>query len=298
MTGQATSMAILGPIGGIGRRALDAVRYIGRLGMLLVASIGAVARPGPWEDAPGWTSEARWMLGMGLPIAALVHVGMGSFLSMQAYFGGTFVDGTGAVVGVGLFRNVAPLLSGFIVAGLFSARLTPRFQAMASPPPRPPREGFLSRTEPGKTAEPEPEPIPIPPRAGAVLVGAFVCGPILAFWSASVGTFVGWRVSQSMLGVSTESFFGMFLEMVWRRDVVGVFVKGAAYAMVAALFAMHEGILAADRQGGLHDRVGQGAFRATCFAAMVMLFLNSSWFLLFYLAGPAFGPTLLSPPTS
>ena len=49
---------------------------------------------------------------MGLPLVGLVHVGMGSFLSMQAYFGATFMDGIGPVTGVGLIRNLAPLLTG------------------------------------------------------------------------------------------------------------------------------------------------------------------------------------------
>ena len=32
---------------------------------------------------------------MGLPMVGLVHVGLGSFLAMQAYFGATFMDGIG-----------------------------------------------------------------------------------------------------------------------------------------------------------------------------------------------------------
>ncbi|MGE3818146.1 MAG: organic solvent ABC transporter permease, partial [Isosphaeraceae bacterium] len=165
MTSHAFPMSVLAPLGWIGRSFLGTVHYLGQFGVLTSDTLGAIVRPGRWDDAPGWTEEARWILGMGLPISALVHVGMGSFLSMQAFFGGTFVDGAGAVVGVGLIRNVAPLLVGFILAGLFAARLTPRFHELARPAPKGPREGFLSRTEPGRVAEPAPEPPAIPPRA-------------------------------------------------------------------------------------------------------------------------------------
>ena len=46
-----------------------------------------------------------WMLGMGLPLVGLVHVSFGSFLTMQAYFGATFTEAAGIVVGLGLIRK-------------------------------------------------------------------------------------------------------------------------------------------------------------------------------------------------
>ena len=36
---------------------------------------------------------------------------------VQAFFGATFAEGTGAVVGIGLVRNVSPLLAGFVYWG-------------------------------------------------------------------------------------------------------------------------------------------------------------------------------------
>ena len=55
---------------------------------------------------------------MGVPLVGLVHIAMGSFLSLQAYYGSTFVDGTGAVVGVGLLRNLGGLMTGLTFAGI------------------------------------------------------------------------------------------------------------------------------------------------------------------------------------
>ena len=70
-------------------------------------------------------TELWWLLAAGVPLVGLVHVAMGSFLSMQAYFGSTFVDGTGAVVGVGLLRNLASLMTGMTLCGLVACRLVP-----------------------------------------------------------------------------------------------------------------------------------------------------------------------------
>ena len=60
--------------------------------------------------------QLSWMLAFGFPLVGLVHIAMGSFLSMQAYYGSTFIDGTGAVVGVGLLRNLGGLMSGMILS--------------------------------------------------------------------------------------------------------------------------------------------------------------------------------------
>jgi phospholipid/cholesterol/gamma-HCH transport system permease protein len=217
---------------------------------------------------------------MGIPLVGLVHVGIGSFLSMQAYFGGTFVDGTGAVVGVGLMRNVAALMSGMTFAGLLAARTTPDLRQRATR---------------GAAEQPEPEPTQrqSPGRLTAVRVAsAVVAGPVLALWAATVGTVVGWQVAQTILGVSTNAFFYMFFEMLWVRDVVGLLVKAVAFAGFAALFACHEGLRRSE------GPVPTAACRAACLATAAILVVNSGWFLLFYHAGPAFGPTLLAPPAS
>ena len=106
------------------RVALGVVGYLGRLGLLATSALRSILLPvGPAPSFLGETSrQLDLLLVMGLPLVGLVHVGMGSFLSMQAYFGATFIDGIGPVTGVGLIRNLAPLLTGFILAGMISAR--------------------------------------------------------------------------------------------------------------------------------------------------------------------------------
>ena len=89
----------------------------------------------------------------------------------------------------------------------------------------------------------------------------------------------------------------MFLEMLWVRDIVGLVVKGAAFGFVAALLACHEGLsrpAEADRPADL-EAIGSAACRAACLAGLAILVFNGGWFLLVYHAGPAFGPTVLTP---
>jgi phospholipid/cholesterol/gamma-HCH transport system permease protein len=85
--------------------------------------------------------------------------------------------------------------------------------------------------------------------------------------------------------------------MLWVRDVVGVFVKGAIFGFLGAWFACYEGLR---RPLGVTPdpaRTPNVALRAACLAGVSILVVNSAWFLLLYHAGPAFGPTLLPPPS-
>jgi phospholipid/cholesterol/gamma-HCH transport system permease protein len=289
-------LPLLTPLATIGRGALGVAGYLGRLGTLTVSAVRSVVSP--VGDAPPFlptlVRTTVSILTMGIPLVGLVHVGLGSFLSMQAYFGGTFVDGTGAVVGVGLIRNVAPLMTGLTLAGLLAALFTPELRGHLTTKldadPRP-----IADRSPVPGQRPPASLSPEPARLAAVRLGAgVIAGLVLSVWGALVGTVVGWRVAQTLLGVSTDSFFAMFFQMLWIRDVAGLVIKGVAFALFAALFACHEGLRGP--AGEPASSIPAAACRATCFAATATLMLNSGWFLLVYHAGPAFGPTLMPPP--
>jgi phospholipid/cholesterol/gamma-HCH transport system permease protein len=292
----AFSDAVLVSLAWVGRRALDGASYVGEIGTLAASAGRALVRPvgKPPAMLPALMRQLGWMLGMGLPLVGLVHVGLGSFLSMQAYFGGTFVDGTGAVVGVGLMRNVAPMMAGLTLAGLIGARTTAELRGRSrigldGDP------GWVADREVVHGRQADPRRAPEPGRLTAVrIVAAMIVGPVLVCWGVAVGTLVGWQVARELLGVQTHAFFYMFAEMLWVRDVVGLLVKGIAFGAFAALLACHEGLRGPAVPDP--DSVPEAACRATCLAAVAMLALNSVWFLVFYHGGPTFGPTLLAPP--
>jgi phospholipid/cholesterol/gamma-HCH transport system permease protein len=297
------------PLAWVGRQALAGVSYLGGLAVLLGRSGQVLLRDGlasrPVLSAVA--GELAWVLGMGLPLVALVHVGMGSFLSMQSYFGGTFVEGAGAVVGVGLIRNVAPMMASMTLAGLVAARVVPDLRArLGFEPGRSDvatgvgrdeaRPGFLERSSEGRRPAPAEGEVPLDRLAAARIVAAGIAGPVLAAWGSAVGTAVGWQIGRAILGVSTHSFFVMFWDMLWFLDVLGLLLKGAVFGIVAGLFACHEG-LRVPSDGEAPGPVPTAACRAACLAVLTILVINSGWFLLLYHAGTAFGPTLLPPPS-
>jgi phospholipid/cholesterol/gamma-HCH transport system permease protein len=289
--------AVASPLGWLGRRTLAVVADLGRMVTLLGLSVRSLVRPAPASPPfrPALVRELYELLTMGGPLVAFVHFGLGSFMSLQAYFGGTFVDGTGAVVGVGLIRNVAPLMAGMTMAGLIAVRtasvLRGRSWVGLDGDPL-----WIADRDRDRTARrpAEDRRAPEPGRLAAVRIGAaLIAGPIMAFWGTIVGTVVGWQVAGTVLGVSTHAFFSMMWEMLWLRDITGMVIKGGVYTGLAALFACHEGMRGAGDPDP--DAVPSAVFRAVCLAAGAILVINSGWFLLVYHAGPAFGPTLMAP---
>ena len=155
----AHSTDLLTPLALVGRLALAVVSYLGGMGTLLASAVRSLVRP-PRAAAPIVPAIARqlaWLFGAGLPMVALSHIGLGSFLSMQSYYGATFAEGTGAVVGVGLIRNITALMTGLTMAGLLAALVTPELRAGG-------RREFEDASRAfdldGSEAEPSPSPIP------------------------------------------------------------------------------------------------------------------------------------------
>lgn len=313
------SYSLFTPVAWVGRTALNVMAYTGGLTLL---TLGAAVSPfipmrRSRDGEPGFVQsvlhEAFWMLAMGLPLVGLVHIGVGSFLSLQAYYGSTFVDGTGAVVGVGLLRNLGGLMTGLTLAGVLAARMVPELRALASTAeieatatdaarslpaardrPRPIGGDTGSRINPARLASPR------------IAAAALTCA-LLSQWGVAVGTLVGWQASQSMMGLSTDMFFLMMGKMMWLRDVVSLLIKGLLYGGLPGAICCYEGLRpehpprATWLTAPLHPSCGMApslttpVFRAVLLSFVGILIVNASWFILVYHAVPFYGPTLLPP---
>jgi phospholipid/cholesterol/gamma-HCH transport system permease protein len=317
---------ILGPVAWVGRSVTAIIGYVGGVTILAIGAAGAAVSPARTRNdairLPGFFAtfiqQLRWMLIVGFPIVGMVHFAVGSFLSLQAYYGSTFVDGTGAVVGVGLLRNLGGLMTGLTLAGIMAGRMIPelriltrRLASQARPSSGTEHLGRHAPAEGDELASAAGFPVSPGRLAAPRVAAAGIACLLLSQWGIAAGTFVGWQASQSMMGLPTETFFMMLMKMMWFRDVVGLIVKGLLFGVVPAAICCYEGVgpaaLDAELSGNATPAEGQAGdepappwstpmFRAYCLSCAAILVMNSSWFILVYHAVPFYGPTLLAPP--
>jgi len=299
------SPGLLAPIGWVGTAVVGSLERLGAMALLIPSAVASIfrreddAESGLWAAA---SAELWWMLLAGCPLVALVHVAMGSFLSLQAYYGSTFVDGTGAVVGVGLLRNLASMMTGLTLAGYLPVRII--FELRALRRLHRARLAETERSNPARGAiDDAHEPTPSPGRlAAARLLAAVIATPLLSLWGFSVGTLIGWRASETLMNLPTATFFLMFLRMIWYRDVIGLMIKGAAFGFVIALIACSEGLRLGEADPSPSEAAElvaacRAMLFASCLAMAAILIMNMTWFVLVYHAVPVYGPSLLQPPT-
>ncbi len=272
-------------------------------GLKLVADLGGTASlaveamTAPFRrrgDAPpllGATiRQASWLIAAGFPIVGLTHLSIGSFLAMQSFYGATFSEAAGPVVGLGLIRNVAPLLTGFIVAGLIAAKVTTELRGG----PRPGLDddpASVPDREASQGLRPDDRPKADAGRlVFARIAGAALAGPVLTMVGSAVGSCMGMLVAKTMLGLRASIFIGKFMEMLLPCDVAGIVVKGSAFAGCAALVASFEGLRPLD--AGCEPNPHRAAVRAI----FLILLMNLSWFNVIYLAGKPYGPLVVAAP--
>ncbi len=253
--------------------ANNLVGYVGSFTLLLIAALSAPLRRSPDDNGIVRSTylTVERLLVLAIPLLSLLHVAFGSILAMQAFFRATFPETNGAVVGVGLVRSVAPLLTGLTIA-IIMAVCT--------------KNDWLQNTTRARGDEPDAGHFVLPR-----FVGAILAAPLLALWGACVGTLMGCLVSSRVLGVASGTYFGFFFEMLQVTDVIGLVVLSACYSCVATLLACHEAVRNAHGSGASMTT----SYRAVLLSIVAILLVNSLWFSTIYLSqGP--GPVVIDAP--
>ena len=285
------------PLRLMGWLALETVRWCGGLGTLFVSSLACWTRParaGEMKLITATFVQMVWLVVWGTPLVILLHIGLGAFLALQAFHGAIFLDAVGPVVGVGLFRNVGSQMSAMIIAGLLCTHCVAELRLNRSNLDRVPNGRPVDRdVAKGRATATDQWQVDPARLTWARLAGAMLAGPVLGFIGCVAGLISGLMVSRSILDVPTVWFLYHFVEMLWARDLVGIVVKGAAFAGCTAMIACHEGLR---KPEGTADDLGVAMWRAACLSMMAILLANSAWFTFMFLSGAPFGRTVLEPP--
>ena len=205
-------------------------------------------------------------------INAMEFIGVGSIflVSLTAFFIGAvlalqLVDGfrdfgaenqTGAVVGLGLSREIGPVFAALMVTSRAGSAMTTEIGSMR----------VTSQIDALTTMAVNPIQYLVVPR----LVAGVLMVPILTMLFNIVGMFGAWLVATKMLGIDAGIFLGRMRWLVDWDDVQQGLIKAAVFGLVVCLIACRQGFYADGGAAG----VGRATNRAVVHSAIAILVLD------------------------
>lgn len=225
---------ILRPVEQAGRRALDVLHHSRQLatllGQIVLDLASVVARPSraPWRElsATLYRAGAR-----ALGITGLVGFLVGLIL---AYLSAGQLRSFGAeelivnLVGIGIFRELGPLLGCMLLAGRSGSAMTAELGAMR-----------LTQEIDALTV------LGISPSLRLVLpkvLALAVIAPLVTLWTSSMGMLGGMLVARFELGMTTREFVSRLRDALPMADVLVGTGKSIAFGVAIGLVACHYGL--------------------------------------------------------
>ncbi|MEZ4288195.1 MAG: ABC transporter permease [Polyangiales bacterium] len=163
---------------------------------------------------------------------------------------------TGAVVGLALSREIAPVFAALMVTSRAGSAITTELGSMR----------VTNQIDALTTMAVNPVQFLVVPRviAGVVML------PVLTMLFNIVGMFGAWIVGVKMLGIDHGIFLGQMRWLVDWKDVWQGLIKAAVFGVTICLIACRQGFYA----GGGAQGVGRATNRAVVHSAIAVLLLD------------------------
>ncbi len=197
-----------------------------------------------------------------LPVVGLTALFTGMVLALQIYVGSSRFNAESAVatiVVIGLTRELAPVLSGLMVAGRVGAAIAAEIGTMR----------VTEQIDALVTLSTNPFRYLVTPR---VLAGVITL-PMLVLVGDIVGVAGGYLVATESLGFNPSSYIKNTFDFLEARDVISGLIKASVFGFIVTLMGCYHGF---NSTGG-----AQGVGRATTNAVVssFILILVSDYFL-------------------
>jgi len=238
----------------IGEPFLDMLEELGRFFYILVQAFLWSFRP-PFDRAQ-WV---RQMVRVGvdsIPVVTLTALFTGMVLALQTYRGFERFHAesyVGSVVALSLTRELAPVLTGLMVAGrvgssmaaeLGTMRVTEQIDAL-----------YAMATDPVQYL--------VVPRIGASLVML----PFLAVVADAIGIVGGWLVAGGLFHANTQQYWRSTFQYLEVNDITSGLIKAAFFGLILAATGCSKGFYTT---GGA-EGVGRATTAAVVMASLTIL---------------------------
>ena len=244
----------------IGRVALRFMAAVGHLSLFTVQTVRHIFLPPFYMRI-----FLRQLMNIGyysLPVVGMTALFTGMVLALQIYVGSSRFNAESAVatiVVIGLTRELAPVLSGLMIAGRVGAAIAAEIGTMR----------VTEQIDALVTLSTNPYKYLVAPR---VLAGVITL-PILVLIADIIGVSGGYLVATESLNFNASSYIKNTFDFLEARDVISGLIKSSVFGFIVCLMGCYHGF---NSTGG-----AQGVGRATTNAVVssFILILISDYFL-------------------
>jgi len=222
----------------VGRKVIDAVRYMGRcMTFLCVSVFYGFVRPFKFRT---FLQQIQAIGSSSISIIVVTGGFTGMVLGLQGYytlskFGAQGL--LGSAVALSIIRELGPVLAGLMVTGRAGSAMTAEI-------------GIMKMTEQMNALEMmavNPVKHVVTPKIFAALISL----PILTAIFDLVGIGGGYLVGVKLLGVNEGAYFGQMIAAVEFVDIYGGLVKSVAFGLIIAWFCSFIGYTAVGTTEGV-----------------------------------------------
>ena len=246
-----------GPLRGvtaIGRGTIEMMAAIGRIVNFAGRGLYAMVTP-RWF--PQQILRQLGAIGfLSLPVVGLTAWFTGAALALNIYSGGDRFNAEqvmAQIVGLGITRELGPVLAALMLAGRVSAAIASEIGAMRA----------TEQIDAMVTLSTDPFRYLIAPR----LLAAIIALPLLTLVADIIGVAGGWQVAIHLLGVSPKIYIANTASFLTAWDVESGLIKAAVFGFIVGLMGCYHGMNAT---GGARG-VGRATTSAVVSSAILIL---------------------------
>ncbi|MBP2645302.1 MAG: hypothetical protein H6Q75_742 [Firmicutes bacterium] len=240
----------------IGRSVIVMLENGGRVIKLFLDTVGHLRRK------PNGHHVLQQMVHLGvnsLPIVMLTMLFTGMVLTIQTAH--EFIrygaqSSVGGIVFIAMGRELAPVLTGVVVAGRVGAAITAEIGSMK----------VTEQIDALKVMATDPVAYLVVPR----LLSCMFMLPVLGIFAIVIGTVGGYLVASTYSGISSFSYFHSIKTYAVVMDVLGGLIKTIFFGAIVAIIGCHKGLTTAQGAEG----VGR-ATTGSVVASMILIFISN-----------------------
>ena len=244
-------------ISAIGRPLLGLLDYLGELFLLTGQIIESVFR-----GKKRWNLIIEQLVEIGFrsqPVVIITGAFVGAVLSAQGLFQLSDLKMEsmgGALVSVGMLRELGPSLTGIMLAGRVGASMSAEIGTMK----------VTEQVDALRSMSVHPIDYLVTPRLIAMIISV----PLLITEAAAFGIAASWVVGTQAFGVSEAWWTHHTNAHTELADIYIALIKGFVFGILIVLISCHQGLKATHGAVG----VGKGTTRAMVFSSLAILIFN------------------------